>query len=129
MKKLNDYKYKIEGQTISVIKNGKPSYEITVNNGVGFCSCVGFGYRKSCRHYEDAQKNGMIDKIVISKKTEKLFRGDLMVEARKNSLIAMAKVYGWSKEKLAYILKGDITQNFYTLVFDPQAKIFPKEIS
>ena len=128
MKKLNDYKYKIDGQKISVIKNGKPSYEITFNNGVGFCSCVGFGYRKSCRHYEDAQKNGMLDKIVKIKKSEskQLFKGDIMVEARKNSLIAMAKIYGWSKDKLDYILKGNITENFFKLVMNPYYEIYPK---
>lgn len=55
------------------------------------CSCVGFSYRRTCRHYEYASKFNLLDKIQDKELTQLHFTSPYIVAMRIAALKAMFK--------------------------------------
>lgn len=62
-----NYLLRVDGATISVLKEGEQQYVITEK----LCSCLGYRYNGKCHHYFMADKQGLI-KAMLSNREEVL---------------------------------------------------------
>lgn len=73
--------FKIDGTIVVCTSSSGKVYNITKDN----CSCAGFGFRRNCRHFAEAKKLGLFEKIEKAKKSTMNFRSPYLIEKRKKA--------------------------------------------
>jgi ribosomal protein L37E len=73
--------YRIEGNVVVCISSSGKEYNLTSQE----CSCAGFGFRRTCRHYKEAKALGLFDKIEQQQKKLglKTFSPQMIIERKK----------------------------------------------
>jgi hypothetical protein len=74
--------FKLINDHIDVFSSSGKKYTITL----GHCTCIGFGFHRDCRHYQEAEEDGLISKLKTSIKTFSIKLSDHARLMRKNAL-------------------------------------------
>jgi hypothetical protein len=75
--------YEISGTILLCHSKSGTTYKLTNQT----CNCRGFGFRKTCRHYQNAYKLGWLKRLSESiAKQPRLSRTPHIIEARKKSI-------------------------------------------
>jgi len=80
----NKDSFEIDGNAVVCTSTSGKKYTITKNS----CSCAGFGFRKNCRHFSEANKLGLIKKIEKKSIQNGTInnRGPQLIESRKKAI-------------------------------------------
>jgi hypothetical protein len=78
-----------ENGVIKCYSDSGSVYEITK----GKCTCKGYAFRGTCKHYVSAQADGWLDKLTISlsKPSFQSFRSPMIIQMRKNAISEFLK--------------------------------------
>lgn len=79
---------------VECISGSGHTYKITHNS----CSCSGFGFRKTCRHYTQAKQKGLLDQLETQIVTAPTFKSNEYIKQTR-----MDAIRAWlTKENLNY---------------------------
>jgi hypothetical protein len=80
--KRNKMKFKISNGQLTVKSESGNTYTITRTS----CSCAGFGWRGNCKHFNEAKKKGLIDKLLKVKGFSSFSKTPFIIESRKDAI-------------------------------------------
>jgi len=68
--------------TLDCLSDSGSVYEVSLNK----CSCLGYSYRGTCKHFQSAQADGWLEKLKIAQAQFSLEKSPYIVEARKEAI-------------------------------------------
>src|SRR4030066_1768272 len=82
--------FTVKGTYVECLSSSSHIYKITHDS----CSCKGFGFRKLCRHYRQAQSKGFLDNLEIEiAKTAKITSNPYIKKMRMEAIKAFLDKY------------------------------------
>jgi len=78
-------RFEIDGNIIVCHSASGKTYHLTRDT----CDCMAFGFRRSCRHRDEAKEAGLFEKLakVVQKPKGFIFRTPHIIEMRKNAVV------------------------------------------
>lgn len=76
--------YEIKGSVLEITSGSGKKYELTQKS----CTCKGFGFRRTCGHFEEAEARGLLKKLTAKgkKKIRVLSTNDNKKELREDAI-------------------------------------------